>query len=46
MRNWIASDVEVTVPVLQLLGNNSIQELAKTIAHQTRVAKALNSKGQ
>ncbi|KAM0326970.1 hypothetical protein ACHAQA_006091 [Verticillium albo-atrum] len=44
MRNWISSDVEVTVPILQLLGNQSIQELSKSIAHQTRAAKALGTK--
>lgn len=43
MRNWISSDIEVVVPVLHLLGNQSIQELSKGIAHQTRVAKALMS---
>lgn len=41
MRNWISSEIEVTMPVLQLLGNQSIQELSKVIAHQTRVGKVL-----
>jgi hypothetical protein len=44
MRNWISSEIEVTVPVLELLGKYSIQEFSKKIAHQTRVAKALDDK--
>jgi hypothetical protein len=44
MRNWIASEIEVTVPVLQLLGSQSIGELSRGIAHQTRVVKALEMK--
>lgn len=46
MRNWLASEIEVTVPVLQLLGNQSILELSRAIAHQTRVAKTLYAKSE
>ena len=39
MRNWIASEIEVTVPVLELLGTDSILELAKSITRQSRLTK-------
>ncbi len=38
MRNWVSSDMEATVPVLEFLGNHSIQELCESIARQTRLA--------
>ncbi|KAL2068797.1 hypothetical protein VTL71DRAFT_15135 [Oculimacula yallundae] len=41
MRNWIASEIEATVPVLELLGNQSILELAKSITQQSRIVKKL-----
>ncbi|PVH88801.1 hypothetical protein DL98DRAFT_477463 [Cadophora sp. DSE1049] len=41
MRNWIASEIEATVPVLELLGNQSISELAKSITQQSRIVKKL-----
>jgi hypothetical protein len=41
MRNWIASEIEATVPVLELLGNQSIFELAKSITRQSRIVQKL-----
>ncbi|KAG4444512.1 hypothetical protein IFR05_000103 [Cadophora sp. M221] len=41
MRNWIASEIEATVPVLELLGKQSILELAKSITQQSRILKKL-----
>jgi hypothetical protein len=43
MRNWIASEIEATVPVLELLGNQSISDLSKSIARQSRILKKLLS---
>ena len=39
MRNWVSSDLEATVAVLEFLGNHSIQELAEKIARHSRLAK-------
>lgn len=41
MRNWIASEIEATVPVLELLGNQSIKELATSITRQSRLVKTV-----
>jgi hypothetical protein len=43
MRNWIASEIEATIPVLELLGNQSISELAKSITRQSKIVKKLLS---
>lgn len=41
MRNWIASEIEATIPVLELLGNQSMSELARSITLQSRIVKKL-----
>lgn len=41
MRNWIASEIEATVPVLELLGSQSIFELARSITRQSRIVQKL-----
>jgi NAD(P)-dependent dehydrogenase (short-subunit alcohol dehydrogenase family)/acyl carrier protein len=37
MRNWITRDLEVTVPILELLGSVSINDLCKNIAKQSKL---------
>ncbi len=37
MRNWVISDMEATIPVLEFLGNHSIHELCENIARQSRL---------
>ncbi|KAF1988946.1 hypothetical protein K402DRAFT_461387 [Aulographum hederae CBS 113979] len=45
MRNWITRDTEVTVPILELLGNQSIKEVCKNIARQSKlVSRSVVSK--
>lgn len=34
MRNWIASEIEATIPVLELLCSQSMPELAKSVTRQ------------
>jgi acyl carrier protein len=37
MRNWITRDLEVTMPILELLGSGSIKDLCKSIARQSKL---------
>jgi NAD(P)-dependent dehydrogenase (short-subunit alcohol dehydrogenase family) len=37
MRNWITRDLEVTVPILELLGSGSIKDLCHNIARQSKL---------
>ncbi|KAF2419578.1 putative polyketide synthase [Tothia fuscella] len=39
MRNWITREIEVTVPILELLGKQSIQDLCKNIARQSKLVE-------
>jgi hypothetical protein len=41
MRNWITKDIEVTVPILELLGTQPIQELCKGISGRSRLVSKL-----
>jgi len=38
MRNWVNSDLEASIPILEFLGNHSISGLCESIARQTRLA--------
>lgn len=38
MRNWVSSDMEATIPVLEFLGNHSILELCENIGRQSKLA--------
>ncbi|EFX02355.1 polyketide synthase [Grosmannia clavigera kw1407] len=39
LRNWVASEMEATVPVLEFLGSRTVQSLAGFIARQSRLVK-------
>lgn len=44
LRNWIASGLEATVPLIELVNSPSIEHLAERIANKSRlVAKGLFS---
>ncbi len=39
MRNWVSSEIESTIAILELLGSQSIQEVCGAITRQSRLVK-------
>jgi NADP-dependent 3-hydroxy acid dehydrogenase YdfG/acyl carrier protein len=37
MRNWVTQTMDVTIPIMELLGKGSIEELADKVARQSRL---------
>lgn len=37
MRNWVTQTMDVMIPVMELLGKGSIEELANKVARQSRL---------
>jgi hypothetical protein len=39
MRTWVASEIQVTVPILEFLGTQSVEEFCRGLARKSKLLR-------